>query len=140
MVDLPEPDKPMTQKISPRVTSNEHSAIPTTQPNFSSTSGLPRPSALMAAMASSARLPNIFQTSSSLITGSDKILSPLQRFYNKKGGRHLAISPAFYFFSIIPFGFIVSSDYFNQESTRPEFSLTHTFAYSLASFLSTTRA
>ena len=43
MVDLPEPDSPMTQKISPRGTSNEQSAMPTTHPNCSSACALVRP-------------------------------------------------------------------------------------------------
>ena len=34
MVDLPEPDSPITQKISPRGTSSEQSASPTTHPNL----------------------------------------------------------------------------------------------------------
>jgi len=61
-VDLPEPDKPITQKISPRGTVKEQSAIPITQPNSSRTSGLPRFRVLMASSASFALSPNIFQT------------------------------------------------------------------------------
>ena len=70
MVDLPEPDSPMTQKISPRGTSNEQSAIPTTHSNCSSTCALVRPSCAIARIACSTCAPNIFQTPYKLMTGS----------------------------------------------------------------------
>ena len=75
MVDLPEPESPITQKISPRATLKEHSAMPTTQENFSSTSGFVRPSSLTACIASGARSPNIFHTSSSRMTSSSFTLA-----------------------------------------------------------------
>ena len=67
-VDLPEPESPITQNTSPRLTENEQSAMPTTQPNSSSTCPLLRPRLLIASMASSARSPKIFQTPLMAIT------------------------------------------------------------------------
>ena len=60
IVDLPLPESPITQKISPRRTENETSATPTTHANSSSTSALPSPRSRTATIASSARSPNIF--------------------------------------------------------------------------------
>lgn len=61
-VDLPEPDRPMMQKISPRRTSIEASETPTTQPNSFSTSCLPRPRPVIAPIASRERSPKTFHT------------------------------------------------------------------------------
>ena len=69
-VDLPLPDSPITQKISPSATLKFASATPTTQSNFSSTSDLLRLPARTALSASSARSPKIFQTFLSSITSS----------------------------------------------------------------------
>src|SRR5215475_16166368 len=61
-VDLPLPDSPMMQKISPVLTENEASATPTTQLKRRSDSAFPRLSALMTGRASDARFPKTFQT------------------------------------------------------------------------------
>ena len=69
-VDLPLPDRPITQNISPSATLKFASATPTTQSNFSSTSALLRLSVRTAFSASSARSPKIFQTFLSSMTAS----------------------------------------------------------------------
>ena len=58
----------MMQKISPARTSKLTLRTPTTASKRSSTSALSRPSLRMAASASAARLPKIFQTSRTSMT------------------------------------------------------------------------
>src|SRR5574337_2222492 len=61
-VDLPLPDSPMMQKISPRRTWIVAFETPTTHLNSCKTSRLPRPRSVTARIASGAFFPNIFQT------------------------------------------------------------------------------
>lgn len=70
-VDLPLPDSPMTQKISPRVTLRLTPATPTTALNSARTSAFESPRLRIAASASAGRSPKIFQTLEISITVSD---------------------------------------------------------------------
>src|SRR5215471_49425 len=68
-VDLPLPDNPMMQKISPLFRVRVTLATPTTQPNSFSTSVLPSPRSVIARIATLARLPKTFQTDRQSISG-----------------------------------------------------------------------
>ena len=61
-VDLPDPESPIRQNISPLFTLKDASFTPTTAPNCSKTSAFPNPLVSIAAIASLARSPNTFQT------------------------------------------------------------------------------
>ncbi len=61
-VDLPLPDRPMMQKISPRRTWRLASETPTTQLKSCSTCVFVSPRSRIACMAAGALLPKIFQT------------------------------------------------------------------------------
>ncbi|ABG31455.1 conserved hypothetical protein [Roseobacter denitrificans OCh 114] len=69
-VDLPLPDSPMMQKISPRETERETSATPTTELNSARTSDLESPLSRMACNAASGLAPKIFHTLEISITQS----------------------------------------------------------------------